>query len=456
VLLLPILAAAAGADQQTKVIDLRVQGNKRMSAEAVLASVKSRLGQDYDQSVVEGDRQRLLETGQFDSVIVTKTQTDKGVIVTFIVTERPLVTKLAFIGNKAFKDKELAKELPFNESDPLTRFNVNAGRDAILSKYKNAGFYKVVVKVDWAALDKEKRAVYHIVEGPGVAIRKVAFEGNRHFRNLRLRRVVSTKARVWPFIAGRLDLEQVDGDVISLRNFYVSEGFLDCEVGRTLEFSYDKKKVTVRFVIKEGGRYRVNQVIFKGNTVFSDEELARRLKLKRGENFTSISLRRDITQLEETYGELGYIEASVKARRQFLSPETPVPPWAAVLGEIRPSLLNVVFTITEADRYRFGRLDIRGNKITQSRIIRRGLRFFPEQDWNTKAVEESRHRLLETRLFEDVTITAVKTDRPNVRDVVVTVEEGKTAEFLVGVGLNTNRGVLGTVSFTQRNFDLFA
>lgn len=452
---LPLLAAAEG-QKPAKVIDLRVQGNKRMSPQAVLASVKTRLGQDYNQSVVNGDKQRLLETGQFESVVVTKTQTDKGVIVTFIVAERPLVTKLAFIGNKAFKDEDLAKELPFNESDPLNRFNVGAGRDAILRKYKNAGFHNVSVKVGWTALTREKRAVYHIREGTAATVRKVTFEGNRHFIDLRLRQMVSTKARVWPFIAGHLDLEQVDHDVTSLRNLYVSEGFLDCEVGRSLEFSFDKKKVTVKFVIKEGGRYRVDRVIFKGNTVFSNEELARRLKLKRGEHFTSISLRRDITKLEDTYGELGYIEASVKASRQFLPPNAPVPPWAAALEEFKPALLNVVFTINEADRFRFGRVDIRGNKVTQSRIIRRELRFFPEQDWNSKVVGQSRHRLLETRLFEEVTITPLKTADPRTRDVLVTVKEGKTAEFLVGVGVSTNSGVLGSVSLTQRNFDLFA
>ncbi len=455
VALLPVLAAAA-PEGPAKVIDLRVQGNQRMSAEAVLAPVKTRLGQDYDQSVVNGDKQRLLETGQFESIRITKAQTDKGIIVTFIVAERPLVAKVVFIGNKAFKDEELAKELPFNESDPLNRFNVGAGKEAILKKYKDAGFHNVSVKVDWTALDKEKRAVYHIREAMAATVRKVAFEGNRHFGSFRLRQKVSTKARLWPFITGHLDLEQVDHDVISLRNYYISEGFLDCEVDRALEFSYDKKKVTVRFVIKEGGRYRVNKVIFKGNMVFSDEELGRRLKLKRGEYFTALSLRRDITKLEDTYGALGYIEADIRASRQFLPPNAPVPPWAAVLGEIKPALLNVVFTIVEADRYRFGRVDIRGNKVTQSRIIRREIRFLPEQNWNTKAVEYTRRRLLETRLFEEVTITPVKTADPKIRDVEIWVKEGKTAEFLVGVGVSTNSGVLGSVSFTQRNFNLFA
>ena len=451
---LPLLAAAAG-QEPAKVIDLRVQGNKRMSAEDVLASVRTRLGQDYSQSVVDDDKQRLLDTGQFESVVVTKTQADKGVIVTFIVTERPLIAKVVFIGNKVFDDDKLAKVLPFTESEPLNQHNVGKGKDAILKKYKEDGFHDVSVSVDWTALTREKRAVYLIREGTSATVRKVTFEGNRYFRGLRLRHEVSTKARFWPFITGRLDLEKVEEDLITLRNLYIAEGFLDCEVGRSLEFSFDKKKVTVRFVIKEGGRYRVNQVIFKGNKLISSEQLARRLKLRQGEYFKAITLRRDITALEDTYGELGYIESTVKATRQFLPPDAPVPPWAAALGQVRPALLNVVFTITESDRYRIGRVIIRGNKVTQERIVRRNLKFLPEQDWNMKVVKQSIQRLKETRLFKEVTVTPVKTADPKVRDAVVTVEEGDTGRVLLGVGVNTNRGVLGNISLTQHNFNLF-
>ena len=73
--------------------------------------------------------------------------------------------------------------------------------------------------------------------------------------------------------------------------------------------------------------------------------------------------------------------------------------------------------------------------------------------FNTVAIEESRRRLMETRLFDSVTITP--TGRAaGVRDVVVQVREARTAEFLVGFGVSSSSGLLGNVSFTQRNFDI--
>ncbi|KKK50865.1 hypothetical protein LCGC14_3120740, partial [marine sediment metagenome] len=153
VALLSLSVPAAWAQERpTQVIDLRVEGNERMTPEAIFSHVKTRLGQAYSEDVIRADKQALLDTGHFTSVVVTKTQTDKGIVVTFIVTERPLVTKLMFIGNKAFSDNKLAGELPFGPADPVNPANVNAGREALEAKYKSSGYHFATVTVDKTAL----------------------------------------------------------------------------------------------------------------------------------------------------------------------------------------------------------------------------------------------------------------------------------------------------------------
>jgi len=447
----PCRAAAQDSTPQ-KVTDIRVEGNTQMTDSAILSMLKVRTGANYDESIVKADEKRLLETGRFDSVHATRTYTPKGVVVTFIVAERPLVSKVIFKGNKAYSNTELAGELTFGASDPMNRFAVEAGRQALLSKYRSKGYHFATVDLDSKAL-ADREVIYRIVEGPQVIVTKIRFKGNTHFNTLRLRQLVGASQRIWPFVPGHLDMEQIDQDVQTLRNLYMSEGYLDVQVGRLIEFSEDKTKATVIFVIAEGPRFRVNKVLFKGNTVFSDDELRGRLSLKRGEFFTAEDLRRDTGKLRDTYGELGYIEARVTSAKRFLDPTAEPPAWARHLDGGKPALLNVVFTIVESDQYRVGRIDIRGNSVTQGRIIRREMRIFPEQLFNMVAVGESRRRLLETRLFERVTITPVG-GGPNTRNVLVEVAEGKTAEFLVGVGISTNVGLLGSVSFTQRNFDI--
>ncbi|RMF80728.1 MAG: hypothetical protein D6744_07925, partial [Planctomycetota bacterium] len=87
-------------------------------------------------------------------------------------------------------------------------------------------------------------------------------------------------------------------------------------------------------------------------------------------------------------------------------------------------------------------------------VIRRELRFYPGEDFNRIKTREAERRLLETGLFSSATITPL----PPVdgeREALVEVEEAQTVDFLVGVGVSTDSGVLGTLTINNRNFDLF-
>ena len=420
------------------VADVRVAGNKHMTVNAVLANVKTRAGHAYDDAIVRADQQRLLATGRFQSVLARGKPTDAGMIVTFEVVERPTIAKLVLQGNKAIKTKDLTAELTFGVGSPQQQYGVEKGRVDIRNKYREKGYYFAQVKVDPMAFADRAEVIYTIVEGPRVHIHRLRIQGNQYFSGWRLGREIATSSRFWPFVPGILDAEQVERDVHKIRNLYVEDGFLDAEVGRKLDFSDNKKKVTLTFVIHEGPRYRINRIVFKGNKTFSDKQLAGRLKLSAGDIYAAETIRRDRKKLQDTYGELGYIEADVRPSKRYKE---------------QPGQVDLVFTIAESDQYRLGRITIRGNTITQSRVIRREMRFFPEQLYNTVAAKSAERRMMESRLFKAVSITPTGKQK-GVRDALVLVEEGRTAEFLIGVGVSSQSGLMGSVSLTQRNFDI--
>lgn len=437
------------------IVNVKIEGNDTLSENAVRSYIKTREGVVYDEQMLKDDRDRLMASGRFSSVEAARTYTPKGVEVVFRVKERETVESIDIRGAKTFEGETLKAELPFFAGDPLNPASVESGKQAILNKYREKGYYFASVEIDKAALANRK-VVYTVVEGPNVVVKKVRFQGNQYYKNIQLSLRTETKAKLWPFIAGTLDLDKLESDLLTIRNLYISEGFLDCEVGRELTFSDDKTEATIIFIIREGPRYRVNEVIFRGNTLFGDEELARRLNLQQGRFLTSEDQQHDVRRIEAAYGELGYIHAVVTPSKQFVDPRRPVPNWARHLDGGQPALVNFVLDIEEHDQYRIGSIRIQGNSITQERVIRRELSFRPEQLYNTVAVDHSESRLKELQLFNKVEINPVPPadQARGVRDVLVEVEEGKTAEFLVGVGVSTNSGLLGTVSFRQRNFDI--
>ena len=436
------------ADAPNEIIQVRVEGNRFMSQSAILTNVKIRPGQPYNEQLVREDEQRLLKTRRFDDVTATVTRTDKGVILTFLVRERPQVEALRFEGAKKFNENDLRQALTFGVGDPVDRFQIESGLRAIESKYRAEGYYFVEVKLDDAALGGKNQVVYKIAEGPLAYVRSLRFEGNRSYAKLKLGGVAGTKARLWPFLPGVLDVEQIERDVAELGNFYHNEGYLDAQVSRRLEFSPERKRVDVTFIIEEGPRYRIRQVEINGASVYTPDEIRRQLKLQPGSFFNALALRRDQEKLRTMYGEIGYINVEVTAKSRFATPAQTQP-------GARPAEVDLVYNVTEDAQFHLGRIDIRGNEVTKQNVIRRQLQFFPGQLYNTVAVDESKNRLMETQLFGKVDITPFG-DEPGMRNSLVSIEEGKTGQFIIGVGVSSNAGLLGNVTYTERNFDIFA
>jgi outer membrane protein insertion porin family len=416
------------------VIKVEIAGNKQVPDGAIRIHIQTRVGAAYEEDTVRQDKQRLLKTGQFASVKATITETNKGYIVKYAVQELPLVTALVFVGNKSIGAGELQKELTFRQNDALDGTKIDEGLKAIEAKYNTEGFARARVTV----VKGDGKVVYKIVEGPRVTIRRIKFKGNTHFSSMKLKFKIETWRKMWPFVAGYYDKEKVDRDIITLRNLYVADGFLDAEVLRQLEYSDDKSRITLTYVIRQNQRYRVNKVTFKGSKIFDDKELVKNLKLRSGAFYTSEDQDFDTRRLKEKYGRVGYIGAAVSPAKRF---------------KVKPGLVDVIYNISESDQYRVGEVIIRGNNVTQDRVIRRQMKVFPEQLFNTVAIEQSKHRLKELGLFDSVEITPVGRE-PGRRNALVEITEGKTAEFLIGAGISSNHGLLGNVSFRQRNFDI--
>jgi len=427
-------AWAQDAAAPKTVIEVQIKGNKQVPVGAIKVHIQSRVGAEYKEETVRQDKQRLLKTGRFTSVKATSTTTNKGIIVTFVVAERPLVADLLFTGNKSIGTGDLQKELTFGRNDALDDVKIHEGLKAIEAKYKTEGFARVRVTV----VKDEGKVAYKIVEGPRVTIRRVDFKGNTHFWEMKLRFKVEVWRKMWPFVAGYYDQEKIDRDIITLRNLYVSEGFLDAEVLRELEYSDDKSRISLTYVIRQNERYRVNKVVFEGSKIFDDKELIKDLKLQKGAYYTAENQEFDKRRLDEKYGRIGYIGAVVSPARRF---------------KVKPGLVDVIYKIRESDQYRVGEVIVRGNNVTQDRVIRRQIKVFPEQLFNTVAIEQSKLRLKELGLFDTVEITPVGRQAGR-RNALVEVTEGRTAEFLIGAGVSSNHGLLGNISFRQRNFDI--
>jgi len=444
VLFLAPLAVARAQEQPTDgMIVRRVEfvGLQAVGEGYVRRLIKTREEQPFLRRQVEEDVRELLRSRKFLAAFATTSVEEGQAVVVFSVQEKPTLTSVELVGNKAFSDAQLFELTPAAGA-VIDRYEINRSREDIVQKYKQKGYYYAEVRIDEAALETEGRLVYRIIEGPRVKIRRIRYEGNRTLTPRRLGTRVETKTYVWIFRTGALDEQQAERDALALQQLYRNEGFLDARVGYRLDFDpIERANLDLVFVIEEGPRYRIAEVVFEGNNVFSAERLRENLRLAPGKFARDDALQEDIKRLRDLYGEIGYVAADISTRYDFLE---------------EPGIVRLRYVIQEGPQSRFGRITIRGNRQTKDEVIRRELRFYPGEYFNTVATRQAEQRLRETGLFRPESIEIVPLEDVNgVREALVRVEETEQTQFLIGFGVSTDNGVIGSLSIDNRNFDLF-
>jgi outer membrane protein assembly factor BamA len=430
------------------VEEIRILGNNQVSSAVIRNAIRTKVGDRLDPATVEEDYQRIFNLRKFSDVQARVEPTATGgVNVVFVVTEQRQVKGIRFIGNRKLQTSAVTGVVDLRVGEAIDPFRISLARAAIEDLYRSRNYPFTRVTVDQQALAEGGDVVFNIVEGPNVRIRNIDFRGNTTFDEGQLKKQIRSKSWIFVFQSGRYDPQQLEEDVAALRRFYESKGFFDARVGRRLVFSPDMTDLQVEFVIDEGQRYAVDAVRFEGNTQLTDEQLRSRLKLTEGRPYDRTLLQRDVRELVRVYSPFGYIFLPGSNDPDYLRID------AKELFRREEGKLDLVYTIREGKPFRVGRIIPKGNSISQEKLVLRELRFAPGDTYNAGEVQDATDRLRATPYFGQVGITPIGED-PNYRDLLVEVQEERTASFNVGAGINSNGGVGGNITYQQRNFDI--
>lgn len=382
---------------------------------------------------------RLLETGKFEPGLHAEArEVDGQLALVFVVRERAFITAIDFLGNRKFKNKDLLKEIQIAAGSPINAFEIEQARDLILRKYREAGYRYASAAVDDEVLAAERRVLFRIEEGPRVKVRRIRFEGNASFNARRLSSKIETTTYVWLLRTGAFDDDTAARDAAAIRKYYVDRGYLNAQVGYRTEIE-NETDLTLVFQVNEGLLHFIKSVRYEGNRVFNTEQLEAAMRSTVGGPIDADILAEDRKRILANYGGQGYIYADVATPHVF---------------DEEDGFVNLTVRIQEREQYRLGRIVVRGNRKTRDKVIRRELRFFPEEFYDTGKTRRAEQRLVETRLFKEATITP-QGELPGVRDALVDVIEDDTTSIIFGIGVTSNSGVVGSITLEQRNFDLF-
>jgi outer membrane protein assembly factor BamA len=432
------------------VEDVRVVGNNAVSTAAIRNLIRTREGEPFDPTTVEEDYQRVFGLKKFANVEAKVEPTATGVIVVFQVTEQKQIRAIAFRGNTAIDNQVLTDTIDIRAGESIDRFRINLAVQSIERLYKDRNYPFARVEVNADDLAKGE-LIFNVTEGPNVKVRRVQILGNHSFSDDKLKDQIKTRHWIWIFRPGTYDPDLIEDDVASLRQWYEQHGFFDVRVGRKIAFSPDQSEVMVTFVIEEGTRYKIDNVTFKGNATVAEAELRSNIKLVEGRFFDQDALRRDVRQIVRTYSPYGFIYQPQEQDRERTKDYLQINPQTVLRKEA--GTVGLVYDISEGKPFTIGRIRVRGNEKIQDKVFLREMRVAPGQLYNSGEIQDAQDRIRGTRLVSGVSITPIGDD-PSSRDLLIEVQETQTAFFMIGAGITSNAGVLGNISYEQRNFDI--
>ncbi len=355
----------------------------------VRTSLKTRPNREYDPLLIESDVRTLLQSGYFYSAVPKTVDTRDGMYVKFEVREKPLIREIIVIGNRAFSDKALTKDLGFKIGDAIDPFTVNEGKRRLEERYHTKGFPKATVTIDEGTNTKDRRVVYHVNEGALERIGSVSFIGNDPAlaSDGRLKSLIASKPGWFYYLGGIVDLQKIEADKEKLILYYRSLGYFDAKIDTMYEYDDNNKWMRLSFVINEGVRFVVREIILQGNQKFSESELRTKMLCQAGEYFNQVKMEADAQNMLDRYGELGYQFAVIEPSPTYLN---------------EPGELTLVYNIQEGKPHHVDEIKISiGGESPRTResVVLNRMMIHPGETLNKRRLNTGLARLKASTIF---------------------------------------------------------
>ncbi len=430
--------AVANAQSGAAVRDIEVVGAQRVDPDTVRSYMQVRPGDVLGPRSISDALKSLFETGYFADVSIDL----RGDVLVVTVAENPIVSRIAFEGNRRIDDETLGPEVQLKPRQIFTRSAAERDVKRILELYRRSGRFAANVEAKLIELPQNRVDVaFEIAEGDQTLIEKIVFIGNTQFSDSDLIGEISSKEEAWYRFLSNDDVydpDRVAFDRELLRGFYLSQGYVDFRVTSAVaELTPDRDGFILTFTVEEGSQYTFGAISLDNQlTDIPDFRLSPLLKPRSGEIYDNNLVRETVDKLVDEVGTYGFAFVDVQPRSTTLREEQKV---------------DLVFVVDEGSRVYVERIDIEGNLRTLDRVIRREFGIVEGDAFNTSKIARATRRVRNLGYFKKVDVSNEQGSAPDRARVTVEVEEASTGEFSIGAGYSSESGVLFNVRLAERN-----
>jgi len=432
---------SAGIFELVRIVDVRIAGNQRIGSDAIKGVIKAAAGKVYSSERIPEDIKAIHAMGYFEDIRVEIENAPDGKIIVFTVKEKQTLRQIIVEGNRIVEDHEVMESVEISVGSILNDPAIEADIDAIRELYKERNYHNVEITHSVRSLkDNQADLIFVIKEGAKVFVEAILFEGNDGYTDDELKEVIKTTEKghfSWMTSSGDLKLEDLEQDIIRLRDHYHNSGYISAKIGRP-KVVYGHDSISIAIGIEEGTRFRVGRVDIVGDLLKTRGQMMAMVNVAEEEYFNRETMRNDVIALTDLYTDEGYAYAEIIPKTDEV-PENRV--------------VDITYRINRGKQVYLEEINITGNTKTHDKVIRRELTVEERGLLSGKELKRSIRNLHRLSFFQPN--IGFDTSEGSADDTVIldiAVKEQSTRAFNFGGVYSDNEGSFIEGYYEERNF----
>lgn len=484
----------AEKEEPGHIYRIEIVDAKKVDPDAVIARLKSKIGQVFNESYLADDIRQVYEMGFFDDIQPFTTALPSGAIeIVYKLFEIPTIFQVKIEGNKALTTDEIkAVVVGLENYQAASEVRLLENVKKITDFYATKGYYLADVSVKTEpTLEKDvqerekdgldvkvagtevaidttkvlapdfKDVVFTIKENAKIYVERVSFLGLFHLKEDELKSSIRTHEKHLISVLtewGNFQKEYLDIDVLILEKHLHDNGLLRGTVMPPVyALSPDRSKVFVQYRLEEGPQYRLGDITVTGDLVETSEVIYNLQKDKdpdtavfllsnlrsempdSGKVFNKSKVGEGVLAISEMYKDAGFAYVNVSPEPTFNDEDL---------------LVDLDVQIQSGPKVFIERIEISGNESTEDQVIRREFKLDEGEQYSSSLLNLSEMAINRLGYFETVEFSNRPGSKPHLMIITVKVKEKSTGSIQAGAAYGTGgEGVIlrGQVS----NHNLF-
>jgi outer membrane protein insertion porin family len=426
--------------------EIRINGTKRISNDAIRFRIRTAPGDIIHRLAVRKDIEEIYAMGYFESCNASS----ENNILSFNVTEYPVVVKIEVKGNKKVEEKKILESSEVKKFDILNTRSLKTAVDRIKALYREKGYYNVEVETDTKETDGGIILTFIIKENKKLWVKNVSFDGvslkspwyepwSDPYSGMK--KSMKTQNRRWwnpmDWLSdrGAYTESEMDTDLLRLEEYFGNEGYLQAKVGRPKVDIKDDKGIYITVPVEQGPLFTLGNIDAEGELIVPKEKILDALGMKKGDIMSRMELYAGIEKVRDIYMDKGYAYVQIKP----------------ITTEKGNNVIDMTLNIKQNKPVHIDEVLIRNNKKTRDKVIRRELKLQETSLFSSTKLRDSRDNLNRLGYFSKVDINQVPSELEDEMDLVVDVEENPTGAFTFGVAYSSIDEFMGQVEVSENN-----